>query len=401
MEPGVVQSAEVVIPCGPKLNETLSFFTGRLGFRVDVIYPADSPTVVVISGHGVCLRLEHGTHTPETPNTIRLNCKSPHTTITDGATELIAPNGSCIKLIDVSAPLCIPPLQQSFVLQRTPKHDDVGWLSGRAGMLYRDLIPNRQGGRFVASHIRIPDGGDVPDYVHYHKVRFQMIYCYKGWIRVTYEDQGEPLMVHAGDCLLQPPEIRHRVLQSSPGLEVIEIGCPAEIVTYADHEMMLPNSRVDRERTFSGQCFVHHQVKKAKWCVFKNTGMEYRDLGIGRATNGLAGVRVVRLISTDTSHESQNGSHGTLNGSHELQNGSHDLQNGAHDTCIVSHDYYHNGEFLFLFILRGEATLSSLEERDETMMAGECCVIPAKMRVTLSAAESADLEFLEVSLPPV
>jgi hypothetical protein len=35
--------------------------------------------------------------------------------------------------------------------------------------------------------------------------------------------------------VLQPPEIRHRVLESSPGLEVIEIGCPAVHETIADH----------------------------------------------------------------------------------------------------------------------------------------------------------------------
>jgi hypothetical protein len=48
-------------------------------------------------------------------------------------------------------------------------------------MQYRDLLPSRLGGRYIASHIRIPDGGPVPDYVHYHRVRFQMIFCKAGW----------------------------------------------------------------------------------------------------------------------------------------------------------------------------------------------------------------------------
>ena len=30
-------------------------------------------------------------------------------------------------------------------------------------MHYRDLIPSRLGGSIIASHIRIPDGGPVPD----------------------------------------------------------------------------------------------------------------------------------------------------------------------------------------------------------------------------------------------
>src|SRR3546814_7577110 len=102
-------------------------------------------------------------------------------------------------------------------------------------MHYRDLIPGRLGGRFIASHIRIPDGGEVADYVHYHRVRFQMIFCKTGWVRVVYEDQGPPFVLHAGDCVLQPPQIRHRVLEASAGLEVVELGCPAVHETCADH----------------------------------------------------------------------------------------------------------------------------------------------------------------------
>ena len=55
-----------------------------------------------------------------------------------------------------------------------------------------------------------------------------MIYCYKGWVRVVHEDQRPSFILQAGDCVLQPPEIRHQVLECSPGLEVIEISSPAE-----------------------------------------------------------------------------------------------------------------------------------------------------------------------------
>ena len=75
-------------------------------------------------------------------------------------------------------------------------------------MYYRDLIPGRYGGRFIASHIRIPAGGPVPDYVHHHSVEFQLIFCVNGWVRVAYEDQGEPMVLNPGDCFLQPPHIR-------------------------------------------------------------------------------------------------------------------------------------------------------------------------------------------------
>ena len=84
-------------------------------------------------------------------------------------------------------------------------------------MLYRDLIPGRLGGRYIASLISIPEGGPVADWVHFHRVAFQMIYVRRGWVRVVYEDQGEPFVMREGDLVLQPPEIRHRVLESSPG----------------------------------------------------------------------------------------------------------------------------------------------------------------------------------------
>lgn len=51
------------------------------------------------------------------------------------------------------------------------------FIRGRAGMEYRDLIPGRFGGKVIASHIRLPFSGEVPDSVHYHKIDFQMIYC--------------------------------------------------------------------------------------------------------------------------------------------------------------------------------------------------------------------------------
>ena len=42
----------------PDVRDDLVFFTKELGFRLDKIYPADNPTVVIISGHGVRLRIE-------------------------------------------------------------------------------------------------------------------------------------------------------------------------------------------------------------------------------------------------------------------------------------------------------------------------------------------------------
>lgn len=171
---------------------------------------------------------------------------------------------------------------------RNPKSPE-----GRAGMEYRDLIPDRLGGLLIASHIRIAAGGEVPDYVHYHKLLFQMIYCRSGWVRVVYEDQGPPFTMRPGDCVLQPPEIRHRVLEASAGAEVIEVSAPAVHETWVDHDLKLPTTVINRDREFSGQRFARHVAAEAGW--IQQDGIEYRDTGIGAATSGSADVRVMRL----------------------------------------------------------------------------------------------------------
>ncbi|HYJ92154.1 MAG TPA: cupin domain-containing protein [Pyrinomonadaceae bacterium] len=147
-------------------------------------------------------------------------------------------------------------------VQVLPSGAQNGWVNGRAGMMYRDLLPGRMGGMIVVSHIRLIEGGEVPDYVHYHKVEFQMIRCIKGRIRVVYEDQGEPFWLEPGDWVIQPPEIRHRVLECEAGSEVIEISMPAEHETWLDHEMMLPTSEHRPDRNFGGQRFVRHVADK-------------------------------------------------------------------------------------------------------------------------------------------
>ena len=58
-----------------------------------------------------------------------------------------------------------------------------------------------------------------------------MIFCKAGWVRVVYEDQGPPFVLEAGDCVLQPPGIRHKELAHSDDLEMIEITMPAEFET--------------------------------------------------------------------------------------------------------------------------------------------------------------------------
>jgi hypothetical protein len=195
-----IRSAQVVVPCSD-LQATMDFFVERLGFRLDAIFPADAPSTAVISGHGVTLRLELTSYNSAPPS-LRLLCDP--SALPDGAArKLDAPNGTKIELVDSNPPIDVPKGIQEFVINQAAEATD--WGIGRASMQYRDLIPSRLGGRFVASHIRFPAGGPVPDYVHYHRIRFQMIFCKAGWVKVVYEDQGPPFVMQAGDCVLQPP----------------------------------------------------------------------------------------------------------------------------------------------------------------------------------------------------
>jgi quercetin dioxygenase-like cupin family protein len=352
-----VRAAEVVLACDD-LDPTLQFFT-RLGFRVDVIFPADSPAVAVLSGHGLTVRLEPLAGVA--PATLRLLCDDP-AVLSAGVGELVAPNGTVVQLVAADPGVVLPPVQQSFVVNRVA--DDPTFGAGRAGMQYRELIPGRQGGRFIGSHIRIPDAGPVPDYVHYHKVRFQMIYCVSGWVRLVYEDQGEPFVLAAGDCVLQPPQIRHRVLEASAGLEVVEIGCPAEHETLADHDMALPTGRLDPGRDFGGQRFVHHIAADATWGPWRHDGFECRNIGFGAATDGLAGARVVRPVGrTDRTDHVR-----------------------------------HHAELVFGYVLAGSASLEVTGHDPEPVGPGDSFVLPADTTCAIGAC-TPDFELLDVTLP--
>ena len=86
------------------------------GFRLDIIYPADDPHTAILTRAGDRVRL-----------TTRMGAPSP--------------TGE------------LPPFLPEFVLTRAG--GDPG--EGRAGMRYRDLIPSRLGGRYIASYVSVPE----------------------------------------------------------------------------------------------------------------------------------------------------------------------------------------------------------------------------------------------------
>ena len=339
------------------VRDDIPFFTKTLKMRLDMIYPADDPKVAVLSGHGVRLRLDAAASEP--PGTLRILTDDPDG-FAGGRRELTAPNGTRVEIDTLAPPMVMPKTEHAFVVRRLA--DQAPWVIGRAGMHYRDLVPSRLGGSIIASHIRIPDGGPVPDMVHYHTVGFQLIFCYRGWVDLVYEDQGEPFRLHAGNCVIQPPEIRHRVLFASENIEVIEIGVPAEHVTTIDHQMTLPNGPAHPDRLFQGQRFVHHKADEAAWQPFRLPGFTARDTLIGDNTQGVAGVHVARRDEGETAW-------------------------ARHDCDI-----------LFTFVMDGTMTLEGEGQPPHSLQAGDAFVVPPGMK-TRYADPSDDIELLEVTLP--
>ena len=342
--------AEILLPT-TDLRGDLPFFTKGLGMRLDMIYPADNPAVAVLSGHGLRLRLDAG-HVAAAGH-LRI--------LTDGDAPQrglqTAPGGTVVEVDELNPALILPATAHAFVVRRLA--DQAPWVIGRAGMEYRDLIPTRLGGAMIASHIRVPDG-PVPDMVHFHKVGFQLIFCVAGWVDVLYEDQGDILRIEAGDCFIQPPGIRHKVLHSE-GVQVVEIGVPAEHVTEIDHEMTLPTAAIRPEREWDGQRFVHNIGSTGAFAPFRIPGFEARDTTINANTKGVASVMVARPMG-------------------------------------VAPWTRHAGDILFSFVMAGEMTLEGEGKEPYRLSPGDAFVIPPGL-ATRYAACSADLLLMEVSLP--
>lgn len=260
-----------------ELGTALDALRGQ-GFRLDLIYPADDPHTAVLSNGDETVRL-----------TSRPGGEEP----TDA----------------------LPPFAPEFVLTRAGSSAG----EGRAGMVYRDLIPSRLGGRYIASHITIPGGGPVGDWVHFHRIALQLLYVRRGWVRVVYQDQGELFEMREGDLVLQPPGLRHQVLESSAEFEIVEISAPAVHATYADHRMQLPNGS-NHGGIYGGQRFLRHIAVETPWT--SANGGDAQETRIGVATSGLAEVRTLRT---------RNGESLTFGG--------------------------HGGELVFGFVLDGSAML--------------------------------------------
>ena len=275
----------VLVPADP-LDATIELLE-RYGFRLEEIAPADDPSEALMTGHGLRLQLARDYR---------------------GSVELVVPAGDGRSggrhvgpgglVIEVAMPRDphVPAPAPAFIhtrLAETPFHE------GRAGLLYRDLLPSRLGGRWVASHIRAATGGPVKDRVHHHAVRLQLIYCLSGEAQLVYEEQGPPFGFRGGDLVLQPPGLRHQVLSASAGFEVVELASPAWHPTSIDHDMALPSPGRAPDRVRLGQRFLHAVEERCQPEPMAR-GVETRDLGLHAASGGLASARVLHFREPGT-----------------------------------------------------------------------------------------------------
>lgn len=102
----------------------------------------------------------------------------------------------------------------------------------RSYALYRDLgIAAASGGLCQAHVIRLlsPCTDEVRKR-HLHEAELQLIYVLQGWVKNEFEGEGVQMM-SAGSCWLQPPGIKHTVLDYSADVELLEIIVPADFKT--------------------------------------------------------------------------------------------------------------------------------------------------------------------------
>ena len=121
---------------------------------------------------------------------------------------------------------------QAFVVSHL--HEDDFLTNGlRSYAKYRDLgVAAATSGLARAHVIRFvpPFRADVVAIPHYHDVEFQFIYVLKGWLRSEFEGQGT-ITMRQGSAWIQPPRIRHTVIDYSDDCEVLEVILPADFET--------------------------------------------------------------------------------------------------------------------------------------------------------------------------
>ena len=125
-----------------------------------------------------------------------------------------------------------------------------------------------------------------------------MIFVKAGWVRLVYEDQGEPFVMVAGDCVLQPP-------RDPPPCARVVAGARGD-------RDRLPGAARDDRRLVARRCRTGAATRHASGRASGSSAMSpprrrttrggspagsTATPGIGDATAGLAGVRVARVTT--------------------------------------------------------------------------------------------------------
>jgi mannose-6-phosphate isomerase-like protein (cupin superfamily) len=130
-----------------------------------------------------------------------------------------------------SAKATSAPRKQAFVASH---YNSEAFVQGlRRYAQYRDLGVAAATNGLARAHVIKMMPPCIPAEVskrHYHDVDFQMVYVLKGWIKSEYDGEGVVTM-REGSCWLQPPKIKHTVLDYSDDCELLEVILPADFET--------------------------------------------------------------------------------------------------------------------------------------------------------------------------
>jgi mannose-6-phosphate isomerase-like protein (cupin superfamily) len=104
-------------------------------------------------------------------------------------------------------------------LRRYAKYRDLGISAATNGLVQAHVV------KFVP-----PCRPEEVSKLHFHDVEFQMVYVLNGWIKTELDGEGA-ITMRTGSCWIQPPRIKHKVLDYSDDCQVLEIVLPADFKT--------------------------------------------------------------------------------------------------------------------------------------------------------------------------
>ena len=110
-------------------------------------------------------------------------------------------------------------------LRSYSKSRDLGFADATNGLVQAHV--NRRAKPFNAKDVSIP---------HFHDVLFHMVYVIKGWSKCEFEGHGVCEM-REGSCWIQPPGLKHVILDYSDDYELLEVILPAKYDTFNIEKM--------------------------------------------------------------------------------------------------------------------------------------------------------------------